>query len=196
MEHSGVVVQRLTASHRDKIVRHLLRLPPPDRRLRFGAPIRDSVIEGYVAGIDSERDQVFGILAPDLELLGVAHLALDAGEEIAEFGFSVDPASRGKGYGYALLQRAVLHATNRGYRALFMHCLAENQIVMHLARKAGLHLVISAGEADARLALGEATQADAIREAIEDQFAIVDYLLKQQYSWLGQPRAAAALEGS
>jgi GNAT superfamily N-acetyltransferase len=196
MEPSGIVVQRLGASHRGEIARHLLRLPADDRRLRFGAPIRDSTIETYVGDIDFDRDQAFGILASDLEPVGVAHLALDSGEESAEFGFSVDPASRGKGYGSALLQRAVLHATNRGYRALFMHCLAENRIVMHLARKAGLHVVVSAGEADARLALEEPTRADAIREAIEDQFALVDYLLKQQYSWLRQPRAAAALETS
>ena len=37
-----------------------------------------------------------------------------------------------------LLQRGVLHAANLGFHRLFMVCLAENGIMMHLARKAGL----------------------------------------------------------
>ena len=184
----GVVVQKLSGGHAPQIVRHLLRLPESDRRLRFGAPMRDSTIEAYVRGIDFSRDRVFGILAGDLELIGVGHLALDASGQTAELGLSVDPAVRGKGYGYALLQRAVLHATNLGYRAFFMHCLADNHIIVHLARKAGLTLVVQQGEADGRLELGERTHAGAIQEAIEDQFALVDYLLKQQYAWLGRAR--------
>jgi GNAT superfamily N-acetyltransferase len=185
------VAQRLGAANRDEIVRHLLRLAAPDRRLRFGAPMRDAAIEAYARQIDFAQDQVFGILGADLELRGVAHLALGRDGATAELGLSVDESERGKGYGHALLQRAVLHATNRGCRALFMHCLAENEIMMSLARQAGLNLVVASGEADGRLALDEPTQAGAIREAIHDQFALVDYLLKQQYSWLSRPRAAA-----
>src|SRR6185369_13679675 len=172
MEHSGIVVQRLGASHRDKIVRHLVRLPADDRRLRFGAPMRDSTIATYVERINFAHDQVFGIFGADLELWGMAHLALDTQGQSAELGLSVDCSVRGKGYGYALLQRAVLHATNRGYGALFMHCLAENGVMMNLARKAGLSVVITSGEADGRLALAEPTHAGAIHEAIEDQFAL------------------------
>jgi RimJ/RimL family protein N-acetyltransferase len=189
VEPPTIVVQRLSAAHQGDIVRHLLRLPAQDRRLRFGLPMRDSSIGAYVRQIDFAHDPVFGIFGADLELWGVAHLALSHDGDTAELGLSVDWAVRGTGYGYALLQRAVLHATNRGYRALFMHCLAENAIMMNLARKAGLSIVISSGEADGQLALGKPTQAGAIREVIQDQFALVDYLLKQQYSWLSRPRA-------
>jgi GNAT superfamily N-acetyltransferase len=177
----GVVVQKLGAAHGPQVVRHLLRLPANDRRLRFGAPMRDSALEEYAAGIDFARDRVFGILRADLELSGMAHLALDPEAQTAELGLSVDPSARVKGYGYALLQRALLHATNRGCSALFMHCLAENDVMLHLARKAGLSVVIASGEADGRLALGEPTQAGVIKEAIEDQLALVDYLFKQQW---------------
>lgn len=185
---AGVVVQRLRGTHAAGVTRHLVRLPEADRRLRFGAPMRDATIEKYVRGIDFSGDRVFGIVAGDLELLGVGHLALDRSGQTAELGLSVDSTARSRGYGYALLQRAVLHATNLGYRALFMHCLTENHVMMHLARKAGLLLVVEAGEADGRLQLGERTQASAIREAIEDQFALVDTLLKQQYAWLAAAR--------
>jgi RimJ/RimL family protein N-acetyltransferase len=189
---SGVAVQRLSALHRAEIERHLLRLSAEDRRLRFGRTMRDEAIQQYAAGIEFARDRVFGIHAPDLELVGVAHLALAPDRETAELGLSVDHSCRGRGYGRALLQRAVMHAANLGYRALFMHCLAENRVMMHLAVKAGLKVVIEAGEANARLALDRRAHGGAMREAIEDQFALVDYVLKQQWSWLARPALTPA----
>ena len=187
---SGVAVQRLNARHRQDIARHLLQLPAEDRRLRFGQQIRDDGVREYIAHIDFERDNVFGIHAPDLTLVGVAHLALDPAQRTAELGLSVDPACRGKGYGFALLQRSVLHAANIGNRALFMYCLAENRVMMHLARKAGLTLVIEHGETDAHLKLDRLAHGGILKEAMADQFARVDALLKQQYRWLAAPRPA------
>jgi GNAT superfamily N-acetyltransferase len=188
MTHA-IAVQKLGQRHRGDIARHLIDLPAEDRRLRFGQPMRDDGIERYVDGIDFARDRVFAIYADDLALAGVAHLALDGREQHAELGLSVHTASRGRGYGAALLARGVLHAANRGYGALYMHCLAENAVMMHLALKAGLKTVVAGGEADARVTLNRA-QGNALREAMEEQFALVDYILKQQGSLI-QRRAAA-----
>lgn len=182
----AVAIQRLNARHRDDITRHLLQLPAADRRLRFGQQIRDEAVRAYVDGIDFARDRVFGIQDPGLELVGVAHLALDPLERVAELGLSVRPSARVRGNGFALLQRAVLHAANLGYRVLFMYCLAENRIMMHLAIKAGLTVVIEAGEADARLKLDRLAHGGAFRETVADQLALVDVMLKQQYLWLAQ----------
>lgn len=184
----SVPVQHLNPRHREDIVRHLLRLQDEDRRLRFGRHMRDDMLREYVDGINFERDRVFGVQDADLNLIGFAHLALDPATRVAELGVSVDPAARGKGYGFALLERAVLHASNHGYRVLFMYCLAENGIMMHLARKAGLTVVVEAGEADARLALDRVSAGGVLREAIADQFALVDCMLKQQYLWLAGQR--------
>jgi RimJ/RimL family protein N-acetyltransferase len=182
-----VPVQHLNPRHREDIARHLLLLPEEDRRLRFGRHMRDDTIREYVDHIDFERDRVFGVHDADLNLIGFAHLALAPATRVAELGVSVDPSARGKGYGFALLERVVLHATNLGYRVLFMYCLAENGIMMHLARKAGLKIVVEAGEADARLTLDRVTPGDVFREAMADQFALVDCMLKQQYLWLAHP---------
>jgi RimJ/RimL family protein N-acetyltransferase len=176
----GVAVLRLNPRYRDDIACHLLQLPAEDRRLRFGRAIRDDAIREYVGGIDFGRDRVFGILGPALELVGVTHLALDPAARSAELGISVDASRRVTGYGYAMLQRAALNATNLGYRALFMHCLAENAIMMRLARKAGLLVVIEGAEADGRLKLDRLMHGGALREALADQVALVDAMLKQQ----------------
>ena len=194
----GVAVQRLNERHRGDIVNHLLLLPAEDRRLRFGHAIPDEAIRAYVNGIDFSRDRVFGVNGPALELIGLAHLALDPAARVAELGLSVDPSSRTKGYGFALLQRAVLHAANLGYRVLFMYCLAENAIMMRLAQKAGLSVVVERGEADARLKLDRGAHGGALREAMADQFALVDCMLKQQYLWFGRAglESAASLSST
>jgi len=190
----GIAVQRLNARHRQDIARHLLELPAEDRRLRFGNQIRDNAVRSYVEGINFSRDRVFGIQSAELELIGVAHLALDPVRQAAELGLSVHPSARTRGHGFALLQRSVLHAANLGYRALFMYCLAENGIMLHLAAKAGLTAVIEAGDVDARLELDRVTHGGALEEAIADQFALVDCLLKQQFLWLSAPRSRPRTE--
>ena len=184
---SGIALPRLQGLHRAEVLRHLLRLQPEDRRLRFGQAVRDEAIERYVAAIDFSRDRVFGVFAPDLELHGVAHLALDAEGRAAELGLSVDSHRRRHGYGAALLERAVLAAANLGCRSLYMHCLSENKVMMRLAAKAGLRTVVERGEADACLALDRRRHGGAMREAMEDQIALIDGLFKQQAAWL--PRA-------
>lgn len=186
----GIPVLRLNPRHRDDIVRHLLRLPAEDRRLRFGRPISDDAIRAYVRGIDFGRDCAYGLHDAALELIGVAHLALDPEKQVAELGVSVDAGVRGRGYGFALLKRAVLHAANFGYHVLFMYCLAENATMMRLARRAGLTVVVERGEADARLRLDRGKHGGALLEAVADQVALIDNLLKQQVLWLLGPQAA------
>jgi len=185
------VVQKLSSVQRPEMFRHLKTLPDEDRRLRFGTYMTNAALEQYVNRIDFARDKVFGIFGDDMTLVGMAHVALDRGRRHAELGLSVEPAHRGKGYGLALLNRGKLSAVTRGYTTLFMHCLAENRIMMHLARKAGLRLIVEQGEVDAFLELERTSPAAVAREALEDHIALTEMILKQQFKWLyRQPRAA------
>lgn len=184
MSNAAVLVQKLVAFHRPDIAGHVKRLSPEDRRLRFGTSMSDAAIERYVECIDFMRDKVFGVFEADLTLSGAVHLALEPDGGTAELGLSVDPEHRGKGYGFALLKRGKLHAQNLGYKKLYMHCLAENQIMIHLARKAGMQVIAEQGEADALVALADASYSDLARELVGDHIALIDYLLKQQTRWL------------
>ena len=176
-------VQKLSSVQRPVVLRHLLTLSEDDRRLRFGTYMSDAALANYVQRIDFARDKVFGIFAHDLALIGVAHVALDPAGRCAELGLSVELSRRGNGYGLALLNRGKLCAITRGYSTLFMHCLVENKIMIHLARKAGLRIVSEQGEVDAHLELESTSPAAVAREALEDQIALADLLLKQQFNW-------------
>ncbi|MFN7087263.1 MAG: GNAT family N-acetyltransferase [Burkholderiales bacterium] len=183
MPNGAPTVQKLVAFQRRQMLRHLRRLSPQDRRLRFGTYINDDAIERYVMDIDFARDKVFGIFEPDLTLAGVAHLALEPARGTAELGLSVDAAHRGKGYGYALLNHGRLCAQNLGCRRLYMHCLAENHIMMHLARKAGMQVVTDCGEADAYVVLGETAREKPAREFPGDPGVLPDSPLGRQARW-------------
>jgi len=173
-----IPVRELSMADRAGLERHFLALEPEDRRLRFGAAISDATVRAYVKRIAFDRDTVFGVGDDNLRLLGVAHLARLPGA--AELGISVLKDHRLRGVGGALMARAVMRARNVGLRTLFMHCLAENDAIMHLARKLGMDIVTQAPEADARLSLPPADASSLFGEVLEQRVALFDHALKAQ----------------
>lgn len=173
-----IPVRELSMADRAELERHFLALGLEDRRLRFGAAIGDATVRAYVKRIAFDRDTVFGVGDDNLRLLGVAHLARLPGA--AELGISVLKDHRLRGVGGALMARAVMRARNVGLRTLFMHCLAENDAIMHLARKLGMDIVTQAPEADARLSLPPADASSLFGEVLEQRVALFDHALKAQ----------------
>ena len=182
----NIHIRELSRPDRAALEPHFLALDGADRRLRFGAPLRDEAVRAYVSRIDFDHDTAFGVHDDALRLVGVAHLARSAGH--AELGVSVLPAHRGRGIGAALLARAHLRARNWGMRELFMHCLAENDAMMRLARGQEMHIVVEAGEADAWLKLPPPDASSHFGEVFAQRVALFDYALKQGRSWLAPGR--------
>jgi len=198
----AVPVRELHAGHREEILQHLLQLGDDDRRLRFGTQTPDEVIQHYVERLDFNRDAIFGVFDLNLKLVGMAHLAylpeVKGKAHAAEFGVSVLPEGRGQGIGTALLQRSAVHSRNTNIQTLFVHCLANNKAMMHLAQKAGMSVEYAYGDADAYLRLPPASPATIVEEAAKEQWADMDYALKenlkrsnQAWWWfLGRPGLA------
>jgi RimJ/RimL family protein N-acetyltransferase len=160
---------RLHEADRRALIEHFLALDADDRRLRFGASLSDYAVRELDERIDFERDEIFGIVADDLRLLAVVHVAFYPDK--AELGLSVLPQARGLGLGNALFSRAVMHLTNRDMRQVFVHCLSENGAMMHLARKNGMRVVREGPETDAYLELPRATPGSIFSEWMWDQNA-------------------------
>lgn len=182
-----IPIRSLGPGHRERIAAHLRLLDGPDRYLRFGHHVTDEQIARYVAALDFDRDEVFGIYNRRLELLAVAHLAFagssDAAEP-AEFGVSVSKHARGRGYGTRLFDRAVMHARNAGVDRMYVHALSENAAMLHIARSAGATMERHGGETEAFLRLPPATTASRVSEALDEQLAQTDYQLKlHAHNW-------------
>jgi GNAT superfamily N-acetyltransferase len=185
-----VRVKEVPERDRRRLLMHFLALSNEDRLLRFGTALPDELITRYVQHVDFSRDTVLGVYDAKLRLVGVGHLAFaprearplvasaTSKERIAEFGVSVSESARGMGVGTRLFERAAMHCRNADVDTLYMHCLASNQTMMHIAKKAGMQIHRDHGEADAYLKLAPANPASVLQEAVEEQVASLDYTLK------------------
>ncbi|MFM2329741.1 MAG: hypothetical protein RLZZ494_1844 [Pseudomonadota bacterium] len=178
-----VHIRSLGPSHRERIGTHLKTLEPGDRYLRFGYAATDEQIERYVAGLNFERDDIFGIYNRKLVLIAMAHLARNDDAQYrhcVEFGVSVLRKARGRGYGSRLFDRAVMHARNDGVGMMFIHALSENTAMLRIARQAGAKVERDGSETEAYLDLRESTFETRWTELVEEQLAQVDYGIKLQ----------------
>ena len=183
-----VRVKQLEERDRRRMLKHFLLLESDDRLLRFGTVLPDELITTYVQNIDFARDSVYGVYNRVFKLVAVGHLAFaptDAKPSastskdcVAEFGVSVARSMRGLGVGTKLFERAAIHCRNVDVDTLYMHCLSSNQTMMHIAKKAGMEISRDHGEADAYLKLSPANPGTVLHEAVEEQFAFLDYAVK------------------
>lgn len=175
-----IPIRSLAERHRPRILAHLLALPLEDRYLRFGYAASDAQIARYADLIDFTHDEVFGVFNRRLDLIAMAHLAGLPDAREAEFGVSVLPNARRRGYGARLFDHAVLHARNRGVDTLLIHALTQNTPMLRIARVAGATVESEGGEALARLRLPPDNLRSHLDAFLESSAAEVDYRLKSQ----------------
>jgi len=178
-----VPIRSMGRAHAGRIRAHLLSLEPHDRYLRFGYSANDEQIGRYVDKLQFERDELFGIFNRKLDLIAMAHLAYSVDPSrasCAEFGVSVAPGVRGRGYGGRLFERAVMHARNEGVDLLLIHALSENTAMLRIARKAGAVIERDGPESEALLRLPPADFDSRVTELWDQHVALTDYHIKSQ----------------
>lgn len=176
-----VPIRSLGENHRDRIASHLLSLDATDRYFRFGFSAKDEQITRYVDSLDFERDEIFGIYNRRLRLIAMAHLAFSidmTAHPLSEFGVSVLPAVRGRGYGARLFDRAVMHARNRGVQTMYVHALSENAAMLKIAKNAGACIEREGAESKAYLNLPPRTLDTQWAEIVEEHMAQTNYQFK------------------
>lgn len=170
------LVAQLGSHHRERVLQHLRALPPHDLWLRFGYAVTDEALRMYVRKLHFNRDAVFGIFDEAAELLALGHLGFDKSHssKTAEFGVSVLPHARRRGLGMRLLQRAAVHARNRGATCLVMNYVPENDALKQMAERAGMHLVADTEEPRAFLRLEPPTAVSLMDETFTEMLAAID----------------------
>src|SRR5690606_1290725 len=129
-------IRKLWPAEVDKFGRHLLRLDPESRRMRFAHAVSNAFIADYASRMHHMGSIVYGYLH-GTELRGAAELRKLGnvwGEE-AEAAFSVEKDWQDRGIGTELMGRVIRAARNRGVARLYMSCLAENTKMQAIARK-------------------------------------------------------------
>jgi acetyltransferase len=118
------------------------KLAPEDIRLRFFTPMKTlpAPLAARLTQIDYDREMALVVTdAPgaEAELLGVVRIACDPDNERAEFAVLVRSDLKGRGLGYALMNRIIDYARHRGVGEIFGDVLRENAPMLNLCRELG-----------------------------------------------------------
>jgi RimJ/RimL family protein N-acetyltransferase len=168
-----MLIRRLSFQERPLYAEHLKRLSPDDRQLRFArAGVADAWIDAHVAAINKDDLILVGTLRDTI--IAAAHVAFDekGTSAIAEVGISVDADHRASGLGSDILRQAVVFARNRGADRLYTLCLSDNRSMVALARRAGMEIDFSPGEAEAHMVLPPPDPLTVSQEASAGLFAV------------------------
>ena len=118
-------------------------LTPEDVRSRFFVAMRalPPALLARLTQIDYDREMALVALlpgaAPPGELCGVVRLHADPDNARAEYAVTVRSDWHGRGLGYALMQEIVAYGRARGIGEIFGTILAENTVMIEMARELG-----------------------------------------------------------
>jgi GNAT superfamily N-acetyltransferase len=175
------IVRLYLPPHRMEVEQHFSALGAENLRQRFCHTIAPECVTKLLDSLDATGVSSYGIFNPGLELVAVGQFGA-SGRDL-DVGLSVLSDYRRKGLAAALLYRAATFARARALTAVTVHCLADNTPMLSLARRIGMTVEISSGEADGRLKLRAGTALDVWKEILYDQAGIADSVVK---SWHGK----------
>ena len=172
-----MVVTKLSILDKENLISHLQALEGEERRLRFGGNVTNDYIEHYVnKSCDIDSNRWFGVY-DDTRLVAACHVAIADGS--AELGCSVDKEYRGHKLAQAMFDRAVTWLRTKGIYDVCMHCLAENSIMKHIARKNDMAVITEDGESDANVHLQPANAFTPLADNYADRMALYDMMLRK-----------------
>lgn len=174
-----MIPRKLIILDKQKLINHLLKLQGDDRRLRFGAPVNDEYIANYVERTCGKPENKWFGVEVDGVIIAACHTA-KINDTTAELGCSVDPEYRGNGLAQKMFDRTVMWLKTRGIRTVYMHCLSENAIMRHIARKNDMEVVSEYGESDANVELDPQSPFDVVLDAYADRMALYDMVYRNQ----------------
>jgi len=114
-----------------------------DLRLRLFSPLRNLTHEfiARLTQIDYARAMAFIALDVETdEMLGISRLASDPDYQRAEFGVITRSDVKGRGIGWALMQRLIHYAQHEGIGELWGQVLRENTNMLNMCEALGFHI--------------------------------------------------------
>lgn len=173
--------RRVHRAERDLLERHLLRLGPEDRFLRFSGVIDDAGIADYCRRLDWLHDIVLGYwVGEDLRAIGELKPFGDVWFGAGEVALSVEEAWRNQDIGTELIERLSTIARNRLMTSLHLLSHPNNTRMLQLARKLDLDLRFEPSEIDARRPLGSPNQLTVMLEFLDEASSFFGEIRRHQ----------------
>lgn len=174
----SIIVRRVLPNEYHKYRSHLKLLDTDSKVLRFGSHISDEVIDKLCEKIESSpSDHVLFCVEDDkLNFIAVGHIALGQEPELA---FSVHREHQRKGIGSLLMDRCVNWCRAHNILQGTMMCLSRNTAIKRLCIKHNIQLHTESGETIGNIKLSTPDATTFIKENINGNLGIIDYLSKR-----------------
>jgi len=169
--------RRLLPYEYDKYHHHLTRLDNDSKRLRFGITVSNEFIRTFCESVKNAPDEhvLFGIEDRHLNLIAVAHVALDEQANDIELAFSVLKRHQRQGLGNALFKRVLQWCRVNNKLKGRIICLPSNLAIKHLCTKWGLEVVTDAVDSHVDISLPQADFNTHVSEIQDAGTAVINY---------------------
>ena len=185
-----IIVRRVLPTEYHKYRTHLLSLDENSRYMRFGYRAPDTAINKLCDDFEENQSEhvLYCIENENLDFAGVAHIAI--GKTGSELAFSVLKDYQGRGYGTALMERAILHCRTRNISKSNLVCLQSNAAIKRLCNKYGIAVKNECGDAIGSVEFTKPDFDAFLKEMTASNLAIVDYFSKRFPRFLINPHKA------
>jgi N-acetylglutamate synthase-like GNAT family acetyltransferase len=181
-----MIPRKLAHLDKQKLIDHFMNdIVDNDRRLRFGFEAPDSSVKEYINNsitFDYGYTSMWFVVDEGDRIVATCHVSLNRETNTAEMGCTVSPDYRDQKIGQELFNRGVTWARMAGAEHVFMHCLSENKVIQHIAKKGGMTVVtIDPSEKESTIQVKQNRFEAGFKDYVMDTIAVYDMAVRQQY---------------
>jgi RimJ/RimL family protein N-acetyltransferase len=181
-----MIPRKLSHLDKQKLIDHFLNdIVDEDRRLRFGFEAPDSSVKDYInksLTYDYGYCSMWFVVDVGDRIVASCHVSLNRDNNSAEMGCTVSPDYRDQKIGQELFTRGITWARMAGAEHVFMHCLSENKVIQHIAKKGGMTVVtLDPSEKESTIQVKQNRFEAGWKDYVMDTIAVYDMSIRQQY---------------
>ena len=180
-----MIPRKLSHLDKQKLIDHFMNdIVGEDRRLRFGFQIPETSIKEYIDNsikYDYGYCSMWFVVDDGDRIVATCHVSLHPDTKTAEMGCTVSPEFRNQKVGQELFNRGVTWARMAGAEHVFMHCLSENKVIQHIAKKGGMTVVtIDPSEKESTIQVRKNQLVAGFEDAVMESMAVYDMTIRTQ----------------